>query len=127
MRPADKTVGTKFDLKKYGMLRVKRITMDDVRALNSIHVRSTLAAAYVGEWVLEGMRLAFTPYTEKCIAGSSSKRDAFWPHESKQQPAFKDEIAAALLVALNKSDFVVLKLRSACDGNFINEYANLCF
>ena len=34
-----KNSGTKFDLQKYGMLCVKHITMDDVRALNGIHVR----------------------------------------------------------------------------------------
>ena len=130
MRPANKTTCTKFEFQTFGMLRVKRITTDDARALNGINVGSTLEAAYVGEWVLEGMRLAFTPHTEKCIAGSGSKRDAFWLHESKQQPAFKDEIAAALLVALNKSDYVVpnaTQMRLACDGKFIYAHAICAF
>ena len=106
LHPPNATKRTKFNPKIDGMICVKRITSADVLALNSRFVRSTLVAAYVGEWCFEMMRLEFTPYTEKCIAGTGSIEDEDWREEAKQQPVFRAEIATALLVALDSAQYV---------------------
>ena len=53
--------GQKFAVLQYSMLRVKAIEWSDVVALNNRYISSIYRLALACEWLLEAMRLSFSP------------------------------------------------------------------
>ena len=101
----------KFDTPQYGIMRVKTIEWSDVEALNNRYITSTYELALMCEWLLEAMRLSFSPFTHQAIAGTGSILNGLFLRESKssalEMQRLRAELAAAIVTTLNEKKFVV--------------------